>query len=307
MNDNIDICVCTFQRPQIQDLFKSLQQMRIPDGVSIRIVVADNDETDQAREFIEDAAQSCGLSLIYVHAPARNISIARNACLENATSPVIIFVDDDETVSEEWLCAMLETYQKTKAPLILGPVQAVYGEGAPIWMSKTDFHSFQPVWVNNEIQDGYTSNLLIDRANKDVLEQRFDVSLGQSGGEDSFYLNSLYKLSHRIEFSHDAIVQEIVPDTRARLSWLTKRRYRMGQTHGMMLLSNKPASFSVRLKHILRASVKAGFCSVMGALFCWDRARRAFWILRGVLHVGVIAHMLGQRKITQYGQQEKVA
>ena len=43
------------------------------------------------------------IDISYIHAPARNISIARNACVEAATGKWIAFIDDDELASENWL------------------------------------------------------------------------------------------------------------------------------------------------------------------------------------------------------------
>jgi hypothetical protein len=47
------------------------------------------------------AQSDLSLDCLYVHAPARNISIARNACLDAADAPLIAFIDDDETATGE--------------------------------------------------------------------------------------------------------------------------------------------------------------------------------------------------------------
>ncbi|HCX09459.1 MAG TPA: hypothetical protein DHU81_03680, partial [Hyphomonas sp.] len=45
----IDICVCTYRRPSIEDTLRSLDRQTLPDGVSARAIVIDNDETPSAR------------------------------------------------------------------------------------------------------------------------------------------------------------------------------------------------------------------------------------------------------------------
>ena len=62
--------------------------------------------------MVEASAERNSLQITYVHAPARNISRARNACLALATAPLIAFIDDDEVASPQWLAALMDTQTK---------------------------------------------------------------------------------------------------------------------------------------------------------------------------------------------------
>jgi glycosyltransferase involved in cell wall biosynthesis len=53
--------------------------------------------------------------------------VARNACLDAATAPLVAFIDDDQVASPEWLVALVGTLESSNADVVLGPVQAVYG------------------------------------------------------------------------------------------------------------------------------------------------------------------------------------
>ena len=56
----------------------------------------------RARDALVDAvAAELPFELLYVHCPAANISIARNACLDNSSGDFLAFIDDDETASSE--------------------------------------------------------------------------------------------------------------------------------------------------------------------------------------------------------------
>ena len=81
------------------------------------------------KALVRAECQALGLDYLYVHAPARNISIARNAALDAAQAPLVAFIDDDETATPLWLAALLECHQQTSATIIFGPVQAVYDGG----------------------------------------------------------------------------------------------------------------------------------------------------------------------------------
>ena len=111
----VDVCVCTFQRPSVADLLASLAKVELPQGWRMRVIVADNDDTPSAKERVERGFAEHGLHGRYVHAPARNISIARNACLDAASAPFAAFVDDDETVRPDWLARLIARAEEEKA------------------------------------------------------------------------------------------------------------------------------------------------------------------------------------------------
>ena len=295
----IDICVCTFRRKTLADALLSIARLRVPEGVMLRVIVADNDEVASARIRVAALADVFPHELVYVHAPARNISVARNACLEAAMGNFLAFVDDDETVAEGWLASLLETALATGADAVLGPVRAVYGPGTPGWMRSADSHSTFPVCVRGEIRTGYTCNVLLYRRSPAVHGRRFDPSLGRSGGEDTDFFTRLHEAGGVIAYAPGAWVEEFVPEGRASFSWLARRRFRMGQTHGRLLARNSIlARLAVRSA---LAGMKAGYCLIAAIALLPLPERRNPSILRGIMHVGVVAGLWGLRELRQYG------
>jgi succinoglycan biosynthesis protein ExoM len=297
----VDICICTYRRPELEDALLSIAAMRAPERARIRIVVADNDDVPSARDRTYRLASNLPFEVSYVHCPASNISIARNACLDLATGDFLAFVDDDETVSPDWLAELLRCAADTGAEAVLGPVRAVYGEDAPSWMRSGDFHSTRPVWVDGEIRTGYTCNLLLNRSSPRLAGRRFNLALGRTGGEDTEYLDRLHQAGGRIAFAPDAVVFEPVPAERARFAWLARRRFRMGQTHGRIL--SEKAGGMARARHMGLAGAKLGYCAAVAALFLFNAERRNRSILRGILHAGVVGGLFGISEIVQYGDQ----
>lgn len=296
---SIDICVCTFRRDHIIKTLHSLCQIYADPLWDISIIVADNNEKPEAREKI--LSVSTPFPVQYIHAPACNISIARNACLENSNADFLAFIDDDELANSVWIKSLVETAEKTNAKAILGSVQAVYEEDTPIWMTAGDYHSTHPVWVNGEIITGYTCNLLIDRRSEKIRKMRFKIELGRTGGEDTVFLSELYRNGGKISYADKATINEPVTKARASLSWLIKRRYRSGQTHALLLLMHNDDTFYFRVSNFVKASMKACFCFTMALLTFLKLSKSASWILRGSLHLGVMARLLGQNGLVQYG------
>jgi len=115
----IDIAVCTFRRPELAETLHSLALITVPADFDIRVIVADNDTTPSAEALVNQMRPTMPFEILYVHCPASNISIARNACLDNSTGHYLAFVDDDETVSRTWLVQLLDTALATGADVVL--------------------------------------------------------------------------------------------------------------------------------------------------------------------------------------------
>lgn len=294
----VDICVCTFRRPHLADTLRSLARLDLPPGWSMRVIVADNDETPSARALVEQVEKETERPVLYMHAPARNISIARNACLDAADAPFLAFIDDDELAAPGWLAALIAEVENSGADAVLGPVQAVYGDESPRWMRERDFHSTRPVWVNGEIVTGYSCNVLFRRDSTAARNLRFRPELGRSGGEDTVFFSALHRAGGKIAFAPDALLTEAVPPERARFGWLARRRFRSGQTHALLLLEEKGGHMGTRLRCAGLAAAKALFC-LLAALP--DFRRRHYWFLRAALHAGVAGRLLGKRELEQYG------
>lgn len=295
----IDIAVCTFRRPELAETLHSLALITVPADVAIRIIVADNDVTPSAQALVNQMRPTMPCEILYVHCPASNISIARNACLDNSTGHYLAFVDDDETVSRTWLVQLLDTALTTGADVVLGPVRAEYTLSAPNWMRRGDFHSTRPVWVDGEIRTGYTCNVLIDLTRPVVFNRRFNLALGQTGGEDTEFFRHMHADGGRLAYAPDALVFEPVPEKRARLAWLAKRRFRSGQTHGRLL--SEPGQAGGRVAEIVRATAKSGYCAIASLLlFGWPVARSRY-ALRAIMHAGVVSGLIGVRELQQYG------
>jgi len=302
-NRDIDICVCTFQRPHITETIKSLGQMDISPDWKLRIIIADNDETPSSKKTVEDAGSQLPFPLKYIHAPARNISIARNACLDEAKAQFVIFIDDDEIVEKNWLTELIKRLDETKADAVLGPVKAIYQDDCPAWVKEGDFHSRAATYVSGEITTGYTANVLLDQTSKPFKDRRFRLELGQTGGEDSSFLKEAYRAGAKIEYAPNALVTEVIPADRTTLSWLIKRRFRAGQTHGMMLEEGAGKAPATKLKNIALASVKAMISIAVAPFFLFKKHRCYFWLCRASMHAGVLAHLMGKATLVQYGQK----
>lgn len=294
----VDVCICTYHRPSVVQTLSALAAQEGLSGVDLHIVVADNAEAPEARERVLGAAAELGLRVIYVHAPARNISIARNACLDAAQGEWLAFLDDDELPTPGWLAALLaEAGGGWDA--VLGPVKATYPPHTPAWLAAGDFHSTFPVWVSGEIEKGYTGNVLIRRELVRRAGMRFRDRFGRTGGEDEDFFHQLRDAGGRIGFAKGAVAYEPVPAGRASLRWLLRRNFRAGQTHGARLRARRPGG-GARILCMTVAGSKALVCAAGALVTAPMAARRNRFLTRAALHCGVVAKLAGVSEIEMY-------
>lgn len=291
----IDLCICSYKRPELlETLIAVARQTGVPQN-ELRVIIADNTADAQSRALAGRAAHQLPLTLVYVHAPQDNISIARNACLDHATSEWIAFIDDDEIPRPDWLGQLLAEARRGHWDVVLGPVKALYPDDAPVWARKGDFHSTYPVRVKGAIRTAYTGNVLFRR---DLVERnnlRFRADLGKTGGEDEDFFYRAFDAGARIGFAPEAVVYERVPVARANMNWLLRRNFRAGQSHGSRLEQR-----SSRMRDIALASAKAVFCGAGAVIWGLNAVRRNRYLTRAALHAGVVARLSGLRAIELY-------
>jgi succinoglycan biosynthesis protein ExoM len=269
----VDVCICTFRRDSVVDAIASLRAQVPPPGVQLRLIVADNDDTPTARDRVMRAAGP--MPLVYVHAPARNISLARNACLDAATGGYVAFLDDDETAPPDWIARMWTCLQRTGADAVFGPARAVYPPDTPDWIIRNDFLSNLPQRRGQRVETGHTCNVLMRRR-----DSRFRVDLGRSGGEDTDFFFRMGRAGARFAICEDAEVYERADPRRLRAAWLIERRFAEGRHYGSAVVAG-------RGRRVAAGLGKAAFCLVRATPHLANPPGLAFWGLRAVFHAGV--------------------
>ena len=294
----IDISICTFRRATLFDTLTSIAEQVLPRDVALRVIVADNDDAPLLQDRILAFAEEVGLNLRYVHAPARNISIARNACLDAATGDTLVFIDDDELADPFWIEKLVADWKTSGASVVFGPSIAVYPATAPSWMRRNDFHSNRPVRRHGIVETGYSSNVLVDLSDPRVASCRFDTAFGRTGGEDTDFFFRLHRQGVPMTISHDATVSEPVAPTRLSFVWVLRRRYAQGAIYGSCVAPNDVAA---RSRVLFGSLVKSSYCVLRAIPATTVAGRFHFWIMRSVFHAGVVSGCIAPPRRQVYG------
>jgi succinoglycan biosynthesis protein ExoM len=295
----IEICVCTFKRPSLEATLRSLGAQVPPADTSLRIIIADNDDTPSARELVMRVASELPFPVVYIHAPSRNISIARNACLDAASGDFLAFIDDDEVAPPTWLQGLFEKLTEGRFDAVFGPAIAQYPQAAPAWIRTPDYHSNVPAERNGTVQTGHTCNAMISRTAPRFEAQRFLLEKGRTGGEDTEFFFRAWCAGARMAIAEDVQVFEPVDPARLKLSWIAKRKYRSGITYGRLSRGN--LSLGSTAISLIATFGKIAFCMAISTLTFYSITLRNYWFLRAIFHVGVFTSVLSVKEQELYG------
>jgi succinoglycan biosynthesis protein ExoM len=283
----LTVCICTFRRPSLFSTIDSIAKQSALTNANIRILVVDNDSEPTASSVTSEFRIRTNIPVDYKHVPGQNISTARNAGLDTATTPWLAFVDDDEYVSANWLAELVAS--RNAANAVFGPCEAIYDDRTPDWIKQGDYHSNR-ITETKRITTGYTSNVLIDMSFVRRHGLRFDPELGRTGGEDTMFFHAMYRKGGVLRYASCAVVYERVVSSRVSLAWIVRRRYRAGQVRA--LVSHKFDRAEYR-RLAWTAPLKVATCAIISFFTILSRSRFMWWLMRGVFHGGTISYALG--------------
>lgn len=295
----ISVCICTFRRTSVREAIDSIARQKVSTNISYEVIVVDNDVEPSAQALVEETAASYdSLDLTYVHAPARNISIARNACLDNARGEWIAFIDDDEVAIEDWLQNHYDKAVRDNLDLSFGPVVSVYPDHAPDWIREIDLHSIS-VGDRRPILTGHTSNAFFKRQHPAIAPLRFREDRGRSGGEDTQFFHQCFLGGVKIDETKEAFVHEPVADNRLSLDWLVKNKFRSGITYGKVVVYQ-----SGLIRNLLKfggSVIKVAYLMVLALLTLGSKAASRRHYVRAIFHSGVVAGFFSVKEAEYYG------
>ncbi len=303
MKPYISVCVCTFKRPHVLQTIRSVLAQEGICHRTIEIVVVDDDPKWSAESIVEAIASTAPRPVYYVRSGARNVAAARNACLDAAWGSWIAFIDDDEIAEPDWLSRLIAAQLDHGADVVKGFVRAVYPLGTPDWVKIADPYTRDYGPTGTQPKRLATGNVLFLRDMVERHQLRFNTTFGRSGGEDTEFFRCLRATGAKIVASRDAIVNEIVPESRTTKVYLVSRYKRMGRTDGFKmrlgLSSRSPISAISKAALLVTVLWSYPLFRFLGVRLAF-KAFASFWYSIGIIQ----GAFLGQAPDMVEGQQE---
>jgi succinoglycan biosynthesis protein ExoM len=227
---HISVCILTFQRPKY--LCRALRKLNAQETGNLftySVVVVDNDAEASALSIVSDFRSIGGHPVTFAVEPKKNIACARNTAVLHAGGDYIAFVDDDEYPAQDWLIKLFQACIGTGVDGVLGPVRPYFDCAAPAWVTKGAFFErpSHPTGMALNWTQTRTGNVLFSRSILPRNEAPFRVELGTAGSDMDFF-RRLIEQGRKFIWCEEAVVFEVVPASRCRLSYLLKRALMRG-------------------------------------------------------------------------------
>lgn len=229
------IGIPTYKRPDgLQRLLASIAHST-QHATNCYVLVVDNDPNGSAREVVR-AINSGRLPVAYTREPRPGVVHVRNRILaESAGFEAVVFLDDDQVVSEEWWDAFLRAHMQFPKSVLAGDVQ--YSLERPVddayideWL---DRRSVGPDF--QMLSSTGTGNCLIPVSALALTStSQFDPRFSVTGGEDVHFFNGLTSNGVEIRRCNGAVAIETVTSDRGTRAWIRSRLIREGATRAMM-------------------------------------------------------------------------
>ncbi len=212
----ISVIVCTYNRAKrlsscLDSIEKAISHSALSD---IEVIVVDNASTDNTQEVLNSWKDSSGLAVKVVFEPVQGVNAARNCGFRASLGDLIIYIDDDCVLEENYISKTLEYYAADNVPIMrFGAVHLGDTEDWPITV-KT--YPKSQIWDKNDKNTPYLRTGDIIGCSmifpRQIIEKigEFDELFSTKqvpGGNDTEFGFRVYLAGFQIEYCPDIIVR----------------------------------------------------------------------------------------------------
>lgn len=228
---SVTVGILTYQRPKaVVEALASLSEMTVEGSPELparpwcveEVLVIDNDRIPSAAEAVA-ASDQRRVPVRYVHEPEPGLAAARNRALDETSSDVLVFIDDDERAGDRWPDALVEMMTATGAALVGAPVRTHFTASPPPWVVASGFFDRDEPEHGSTVDWLRSGNLAIDVERVRAIDLRFDRRFGLTGGEDTAFSLTAARRGLTLRWSREGEVSEEVGPERTTIRWMTRR------------------------------------------------------------------------------------
>lgn len=252
------IIVVTFNRLSLlKECIISLLNQKT--NYKYEIIIVNNNSNDGTTEFLIELNKKYNFIKI-LHNNNTNISVGRNLAINNSSSDLILFIDDDAIASVEWVDNYIKLFSDHIISAAGGPMYGKFETDKPYWLSN---HSLGYAGVlNHDINSQFIDVFKYHLASCNLAIRKnllfeiglFNISLGSINNrllsvEDIEFLYRVqFKYPNSIYYLKEAFVYHFIPKYRITVSYLLKRAFWVSSGTSYSLKSK--LKLIIRLKKI---------------------------------------------------------
>lgn len=254
----VEIAICTFNRSrQLRNTLRRLTQIDRSSCESCRVIVVDNNCIDDTPDVIDQFTDH--LELVPLKESRQGHVHARNTAIAAAQGELLIWIDDDVIVGDDWLSAYVAAARsQTQASFWGGPIRPVFEQTKPKWIEE-NWDKLCGCFAQRDLGPQsfeLTAERLPYGANFAVrtpIQKQFPFArqLGRSerivlGEDDLALMRALLTAGHRGYWVPHATVDHLIDCTRTTIDYVG--RYFRGQGQALVLKGQAWTNDAVQLK-----------------------------------------------------------
>lgn len=247
----LSLVIPTYNRAeQIITTLESVVRQRY-DASQWECIIVDNNSKDDTRQRVESLmAEHKGLNLRYAFEPKQGLSHARNCGIALCRGEIIAFVDDDETIVDDFVRRYVKLFDSyPQAMAAGGRIIAQYQSGRPRWMSHyvelpianpLDYGDFVRTFPRGKHPGG--GNMAVRR---EVFERigLFDTELGRTGnkligGEECDLFKRMSDNNMAVYYEPNAAIYHRIPQEKLTEEYTTRLYHSTGVSQRMRAIND---------------------------------------------------------------------
>lgn len=248
------VAVCTRERPKLlRNCLESVCRQDVPDGITMDIVVVENDSENKSAWVADKVAAEFGQVIHYVLEPELGLPYVRNRCGTFAADngyDWVLYIDDDEVAHPGWFATLMAAMQQYEADVYYARVIYSYLPETPKWMIP-ESENKRATGTYLKKAEGHNTLVHTRIFREDGFGLRFDGTMRFTGGSDTDFFTRVHDAGGKIVWIAEAIVEELVPANRMTLSWQLSRTFRVA-TNISKLHEKRAGRFNASLKSLLK-------------------------------------------------------
>jgi glycosyltransferase involved in cell wall biosynthesis len=239
------VIICTYNRENnLPRCITALEQQEQVSDIKWEVLIVDNNSSDDTKKTVMQLSEQSKLTIRYAFEPKQGLNHARNLGMQESKGNYYAYIDDDITVSKNWLHSMFHALTVNNADAMGGRIHLDPSIQLPAWISKNPemfgFLGFQdfgekPMQVDGIKRYPFGGNMAFNRS---VIKTVgfFNTQLGRKGegtkkdelfkGAETDYFHRLASVKNaKIFYTPDAIVyHHILPHQLKKDYFLTIHR-----------------------------------------------------------------------------------
>ena len=243
----VTVVIPTYQRPRgVRRAVLSVFAQTGFDSNGFDLVVVDNDPDNSSSAVLArlHSEAPSHIRMKVLHEPKPGVATARNTALDAVDTPLVAFLDDDQSAPNTWLSRLVAMHGRCPAAVIFGPVRADLP--ASITRDRAYLYGFfsRHGPARSGRIDGFygCGNALLDLCRLPDIRPLFDPAMNKTGGEDDRLFRAIQVAGGGFAWCAEAPVFEHVPSDRASLAYTLRRAIAYGQGPCRLAAAERPAN-----------------------------------------------------------------